>query len=170
MGSWLNLGAPLASQRPGPNHCSIEWVGSKQKGTKAARKVPDNFDEVRRDFLKRVQKKVTENSLPPSMIVNFDETGMNVVPTSHWTLHSEGSKQVPITGIDDKRQLTMVLANIPTGTLHPVFNFPESWNITHTANHWSNEHTNIEYIEKVLCPTLRNNMIIWDFLMTRQPL
>ena len=87
------------------------------------------------------------------MVVNFDETGVNVVPTSNWTLHFQGSKQVLITGIDDKRQLTMVLAITPTGKLlppqiiyqgktdkvHPVFNFPESWHINHTSNHWSNE-------------------------------
>ena len=104
------------------------------------------------------------------MVVNFDETGVNVVPTSNWTLHDQGSKQVPITGIDDKRQLTMVLANTPTGTLlppqviyqgktdkvHPVFNCPETWHITHTPNHWSTEETNLEFITNILVPYFKN--------------
>ena len=40
-----------------------------------------------------------------------------VVPTSNWTLHAQGSKQVPISGFDDKRQISMVLANTPRGKL-----------------------------------------------------
>ena len=97
------------------------------------------------------------------MVINVDDTGVNIVPTSNWTLHSQGSKQVPITGIDDKRQLTMDLANTYTGKLHPpqiiyqgktdkvhpVFNFRESWHITHTSNQWSNEDTNIDFINNI---------------------
>ena len=142
----------------------IGWV--KRKGTKAARKVPANIEEIKEDFLKRVATKVTEHSIPPSMVVNFDETGVNVVPTSNWTLHAQGSKQVPITGIDDKRQITMVLANTPCGKLlppqliyqgktdkvHAVFNFPETWHITHTPNHWSTEQTNMDFINYILVP------------------
>ena len=95
----------------------IGWV--KRKGTKAARKVPANPEEIKEDFLKRVATKVTEHSIPPSMVVNFDETGVNVVPTLNWTLHAQGSKHVPRTGIDDKRQIIMVLVNTPCGKLLP---------------------------------------------------
>jgi hypothetical protein len=44
---------------------------------------------------------------------------MNIVPTSSWTLNPTGASQVPIHGVDDKHQVTMVLANTPTGDLLP---------------------------------------------------
>ena len=33
-----------------------------------------------------------------------------------------------------------------------MFNFPESWHITHTSNHWSNEDTNKDFINNILVP------------------
>ena len=73
---------------------------------------------------------------------------------------------VYIAGVDDKRQVTLVLANTPTGHLlppqivytgktqrcHPRFQFPEGWHVTHTPNHWSNEATTLEFINEVLDP------------------
>ena len=57
-----------------------------------ARKVHANLEEIKKNFLKRVATKVTEHSIPPSMLVNFDETGVNVVSISNWKLHAQGSK------------------------------------------------------------------------------
>ena len=39
-----------------------------------------------------------------------------------------------------------------TNQCHPKYEFPGSWNITHTASHWSTENTILEYIETVLDP------------------
>ena len=140
----------------------------KRKGTKNGRSVPSpkKFVPLKENFLQAIQTVVTKEKIPLSMVVNFDQTGVNIVPTSNWTLHQSGASQVPIAGIDDKRQITMVLANTPTGHLlppqviyagttercHPTFNFPPGWHITHTKNHWSNESTTLELIEKVLVP------------------
>lgn len=30
--------------------------------------------------------------------------------------------------------------------------FPNDWHITHTANHWANEHTTIDYVKKIIIP------------------
>ena len=166
----------LLHENGGPISLSKTWAKSilkrmgwvKRKGTKAARKLPDDYEHVRSNFLDTVEKTVKEKSIPKSMIVNFDETGVNIVPASNWTLHEQGAKQVPITGIDDKRQITAVLGNTPTGNMlppqliyggktdkcHPSFQFPEDWNITHSSNHWTNEDTTKEYILNVLVPYL----------------
>ena len=32
----------------------------------------------------------------------------------------------------------------------PKVTFPESWDVTHTYNHWSNETTTLRYIQAVL--------------------
>lgn len=39
-----------------------------------------------------------------------------------------------------------------TEKCHPNFKFPENWHIMHTENHWSNEATMLEYIDKILVP------------------
>ena len=78
-----------------------------------------------------------------------------VVYTS--ALISPGAKQVPIKGVDDKRQITAVLAvtkaphNFCT-KCHPPNKFPEGWDIHHSKNHWSNADTMCRYMEKVIVP------------------
>ncbi len=80
----------------------------------------------------------------------------------------EGSKDVPVTGKGDKRMITGLLGCTPAGKLlppqliyqgttkgcHPPesVNFPKDWNISHSANHWSNQATMAEYFDKVLFP------------------
>jgi hypothetical protein len=100
------------------------------------------------------------------MIVNFDQTGLNIVPTSSWTLDQRGAKQVEITGLGDKRQITAVLACSMTGTLlplqliyagtttkcHPPYAFPPEFHITHSATHWSTSETMEQYVVEVLVP------------------
>ena len=44
--------------------------------------------------------------IPPELVINWDQTGINIVPVSQWTMDVEGAKRVEITGIDDKRQIT----------------------------------------------------------------
>ena len=68
---------------------------------------------------------------------------------------------------DDKRQITAVFAGslsgdfLPPQLLYegkttrclPCFQFPPTWNVvTYTANHWSNEGTVKEHIERVILP------------------
>ena len=40
--------------------------------------------------------------IPPELVINWDQTGINIVPVSQWTMDVEGAKRVEITGIDDK--------------------------------------------------------------------
>ena len=65
-------------------------------------------------------------------------------------------------GITDKRQITAVFVGSLSGDFLPVqlvyqgkttkclpsINFPEKWHVTATSNHWCNESTTIDYIEK----------------------
>lgn len=60
--------------------------------------------------------------------------------------------QVPIAQIDDKRQMTVLMACTQSGKLlppqllyqgkteacHADFNFPKEWDVWHTDTHWSN--------------------------------
>ena len=44
----------------------------------------------------------------PELIITWDQTGLNYVPVSSWTMAEEGCKRVEIDGKDDKRQITAV--------------------------------------------------------------
>ena len=75
-------------------------------------------------------------------------------------------KQISIAGIDDKREMTSVLAVTASGVplppqllyqgktdmCHPDVNFPADWDIHHSANHWSNGETMPRYLDKVIIP------------------
>ena len=81
-------------------------------------------------------------------------------------MEKQGSKQAPVVGKEDKREITVLLTVAATGKLlppqviyqdktqgcHPMVTFPSSWNITHSESHWSPEETMLEYIDQVLVP------------------
>ena len=99
------------------------------------------------------------DEIPPDLIINFDQTGINYVLVSSWTMEKKGSKCVEIIGKDDKHQITAPLAGtangnflpeqlVYTGTTKrclPAFKFPDDWNITCSHNHWGNEEFMFDY-------------------------
>ena len=89
----------------------------KRRGTKAAKKLPDDFQTLKAKYLERIKAKVKQFNIPPQLIINIGETGVPIVPVSQWTLEETGSTSVPITGLDDKRQITALLACTVCGDL-----------------------------------------------------
>ena len=108
------------------------------------------------------------DEVPPELIINWDQTGLNYVPVSSWTMAEEGSKRIEIDGKDDKRQITAMFACSMTGDFLPPqiiyqgkttrclpkFKFPSDWSTTYSANHWFNEAIIEEYILHVIFPYL----------------
>lgn len=129
----------------------------KRKGTKGVKHLPEDFDVIQSGFLKRIDDVVTKHSIPDSLIINWDQTGSNYVPISDWTMAAEGSKQVAISSLDDKRQITALLACTKSGELlptqliysgktdacHASYKFPDEWDIAHTESHWSTSESMI---------------------------
>lgn len=60
------------------------------------------------------------DEVPPELIINFDQTGINYVPVSSWTMEEAGKKRVEIIGKDDKRQITVVFGASLSGDFLPV--------------------------------------------------
>lgn len=60
------------------------------------------FLEVKGKFPSTLCNVVLKNKVIPQMIVNWDQTGINIVPASTWTMAEEGSSRVPIAGLGDK--------------------------------------------------------------------
>ena len=92
---------------------------------------------------------------------------MKIVPSCSWTMERKGTKRVEIATIEDKRQITTVFGCSLSGNFLPLqliyegttqrclpneVPFPSDWHITCIANHWSNEDTMVDYVQKVIIP------------------
>lgn len=139
---------------------------TKRKATKGVKNRPNDLDEIAGRFHRRIGRRVRKYSIPDAMIINWDQTSVEVVPATSWTMHKKGDKQVPIKGSDDKRCYTSLLACTMNGDLlppqiiyqgktnqcHAQVEFPPEWDIWHTESHWSNSSSMIRYVEKIIQP------------------
>ena len=78
----------------------------------------------------------------------------------------QGIQRVEVATLNDKRQVTSTVAVTLNGKFlplqilyagktdrcHPVYAFPEDFDIFHTANHWANGETVDRYIKKIIIP------------------
>ena len=108
------------------------------------------------------------DEVPAESIINSDQTSINYITVSSWTMEEEGSKRVQVVGKDDKRQLTVLFACSVSGDFLPIqlvyqgkttrclpkYQFSSDWDIIFTANHWCNEFTMCQYIDKIILPYL----------------
>lgn len=141
----------------------------KRRASTAAKISVANFEEVKAQYLLDIKVSVEMDEIPPALVINLDQTGIHYVPAGSWTMEKEGANRVEIVAADDKRQITAVLAGtlsgdflppqlVYKGTTHrclPTVVFPDSWDITHTENHWSNEKSMVQYMEKILFPYIK---------------
>ena len=59
----------------------------KRKGTTSKSKdTVDDFERRKAEFLEQVRTTVVMEEIPSELILNWDQTGLNIVPASHWTL------------------------------------------------------------------------------------
>ncbi len=117
-------------------------------------------------FLQEIVTMVRMEEIPIELMFNWDQTGLNLVPVSTWTMAAKGSKRVEICGITDKRKITGVFCGTLLGDFLPIlliyggktarclpaYPFPRDWSVTYSPNHWSNETTMIAYIEEIIAP------------------
>ena len=75
---------------------------------------------LKKSFLTDVFTTVTMEDVPPELILNWDQTGIKLVPSSSWTMALRGSGRVEMTGDTDKRQITAVFCGSLVGDFLPV--------------------------------------------------
>ena len=56
------------------------------------------FELAKKCYLKKIKRAVTDAKIPPQLIINWDQTGVNVVPASQWTQEEQGSSRVEVAG------------------------------------------------------------------------
>ena len=141
----------------------------KRKSTTKVKVSVKDLEELKEQFLLDIKAIVDLEDIPRDLILNWDQTAINYVPVSNWTMAKQGSKKVKIAGVDDKRQITVVLAGSLTGELLPLqlvyqgktkqclpkVKFPDDWLISFTPNHWCNEITMEAYVREVIAPFIR---------------
>ncbi len=139
---------------------------TKRKGTNAGKVTVTRFEEVKEYFMADIKAQIVMNEIPDDLIINWDQTPIHIVPTGEWTMHQSGAKIIPIANLDDKRQITAVLATSIKGQYlspqliykgktircHPKVIQPPGWDVWHSYNHWSNEETMKRYISNVIVP------------------
>ena len=54
-------------------------------------------------FLDNVATTVEIEEIPPEMILNWDQTGIKLVPSTSWSMEQRGVKRVEVVGQNDKR-------------------------------------------------------------------
>lgn len=138
-----------------------------RKSTKEARKIPQDFVQLKEEYIKFINDLRHQHAIPDHLIFNVDETGVNYVPVGNWTMEKEGAKQVSVVGMESKKQITVTLGITLGGVLLPpqvIYEgtterchpnqvvFPPGWNVTHSASHWSTEQTFLEFCQAVVVP------------------
>ena len=174
----MNKDASLLSSNGGGICLTKDWAKNLMKrmgmvkrrvSTKAKVDV-EEFETLKDQFLLSIKTIVILDEIPLDLIINWDQTGINYVPVSSWTMEVEGSKRVELVGKDDKRQITAVFGGSMTGNFLPLqlvyqgkttrclpqVNFPEDWHISYSENHWCNERTMKDYVHKVILPYIAN--------------
>ena len=126
----------------------------------------ENFAQVKEQFLRDVVTIVEMEDIPGELILNWDQTGIKMIPMNSWTMEQEGMQRVEMVGLSDKRQITAVFCGSILGDFlpirliykgktlqcHPNFEFPSEWHITHSPKHWSTEETMLQYIDHIIIP------------------
>ena len=141
----------------------------KRRASTKAKLSASNFEELKTQFLFDIKVIIEMEEIPGDLVINWDQTGIHYVPVSSWTMAKAGSQRVEIAGIDDKRQITAAFGGTSTGEFLPIQLiykgkarkslpsniFLSDWHVTFTDNHWANEKTMTDYLEKILFPYIK---------------
>jgi hypothetical protein len=177
-GILLKCNPSLLVQNGGPVDLNKFWAHSLMKRMKFVQRKATtsksknslvDFAERKAEFLDAVAEAVVMEEIPAELVLNWDQTGIKLVPSSVWTMERQGEKRIEMVGVNDKRQITAVFCGTMLGEFlpiqliyqgkthrcHPKFTFPPDWHITHSPNHWSNECTMLDYITHIIVPYLQ---------------
>ena len=157
--------------------CSVPWLNrlcrglnlSMRRGTTAAQKLPDDWESKGENLAMSLAYLVVRYNIPPALVINLDQSAMQLLPMHDITRKEVGSEDVSIVGMDDKRQITAVFQVAATGAILPpqlIFQGKTDrclpvpalrgqleeigWHFTHSQNHWSNQTTMRELMTNII--------------------
>ena len=155
-----------------PLNLSKEWAKSvlrrmgysKRRANSKSKLLLSDFIQLKTQFLLDLKACVEFKEIPHKLIINWDQTGLKIGPTTSWTMEKKGAKRVELVALDDKQQITAVFGCTLKGDFLPLqviyrgkttaclpkFKFPDDLHATFTANHWANERTVNDYINCII--------------------
>ena len=127
MGMVKSYDANMLSSNGGSIDLGKDWAKSlmkrmnlsKRKATTKASTSSKDFGETQEIFLTDIAAVVIMEEIPLPLILNWDQTGINFVPVSEWTMDVKGTRRVEIAGLKDKRQMTAVFTGSADGNFLP---------------------------------------------------
>ena len=120
--------------------------------------------EIEESYLYFIVKKIEENQIPHSLVINLDQTPSKFVPGCNKTLAEKGSKTVSIAGSTDKRTITATFVITLSGNFLPIqliyggktsksipaVAFPPEFVLSANEKHYSNEKEYLNMLEKII--------------------
>jgi len=99
----------------------LSWMGHvKCKACSTAKLEPSHYEQLKEQFLLDIKIVVEMEDIPADLILNWDHTGINIVPGCPWTMEEKGAKRVNCVGLDDKCQITTVICVTLSGLFLPL--------------------------------------------------
>ncbi|KAH7916943.1 hypothetical protein BV22DRAFT_987697, partial [Leucogyrophana mollusca] len=93
---------------------------SERRATKAAQKVPLDWENKCEQAFLRIAYSVKEEDIPTELYVNSDQTQVVLTQGSNLTWAKTGAKQVSMIGAEEKRAITVIVSVACDGTLLPL--------------------------------------------------
>ena len=120
-------------------------------------------------FLLEILGMVAEHKIPDQLILNWDQTGLQLVPSGNWTREEQGTKRVELKDLNDKQMITATFTRslighfLPiqllytgrTSRFHANFEFPPEFDVWHSPNHWANQETTLRFVNRVIIPYIK---------------
>ena len=75
----------------------------RKASTKKSTITSEKFEEVKTTFLQQVGHFAKAHTIPADLVINWDQTGINVVPSSNYAMEERGAGRAEIAGYGDKR-------------------------------------------------------------------
>ena len=91
----------------------------KRRCSTKAKVTASNFARLQEQFTYDARVLIDMMEIPDSLVINWDQTGIQYVPVSQWTMEREGMKHIEIAGSQDKRQITAVFGATMNGSFLP---------------------------------------------------
>ena len=105
-------------------HCAQSFLSRmnfvQRKGTTAKSKLSSTEFKEKRTFLNDMYTIAQMEEILAQLIMNWDQTGIRLVPSSNWTMEKRGARGIEIAGSKDKRQITAILCGTVQGELLPM--------------------------------------------------
>ena len=122
--------------------------------------------EVKATFLHDIVSAIVEDEIPDELILNVDQTPSKFVPMNNVTMAEKSSNHVSRKGSNDKRGITVTLAETLSGQILPFqliypgkasrslphVKFPAVFCLSYNEKHWCNEVETMALVNKIIYP------------------